>query len=309
MSPPPEALAAFNRLRPRLTRIAYRMLGSVAEAEDMVQDAWLRWAGVDHGGVADADGYLVRLVSRLCLDQMKSARARHETYVGPWLPEPFIDPDDGMEQGETVTMALMLALERLSPLERAAFLLHDVFGQPFEAVAAALDRDEAACRQLASRARTHVRAARPRFPVAAGRGREIADAFLAASHNGDLAGLRGLLAADAVLYADGGGKRTAVLNPILTQDKVARFFAGIAGKHGNQLPPVLWQGLIDGLPGYVTMASDGQIQSTALLIDGDRVAAVYITRNPDKLRRLGVFVERISARSRPVPPPPRPDRV
>ncbi|MFV3128272.1 sigma-70 family RNA polymerase sigma factor [Niveispirillum sp. KHB5.9] len=286
MSLPPEALATFTRLRPRLSRIAYRMLGSQAEAEDMVQEAWLRWAGVDHAGVMDGDAYLVRLVSRLCLDQMRSARARHETYIGPWLPEPIIDPDDSLEQGEEVTMALMLALERLSPLERAAFLLHDVFGQPFEAVAAALDRDEAACRQLASRARTHVRAARPRFPVTPDRGREIADAFLAAAHNGDLSGLRGLLAADVVLYADGGGKRIAVMNPVLTQDKVARFFTGLARKHDHVMPPVLWRGLIDGLPGYVTLASDGEVQSTALVIDGDRIVAVYITRNPDKLRHL-----------------------
>lgn len=284
--PPPDALAAFTRLRPRLSRIAYRMLGSQAEADDMVQEAWLRWAGVDHAGVTDADAYLVRLVSRLCLDQMRSARARHETYIGPWLPEPIIDPDDSLEEGQEVTLALMLALERLSPLERAAFLLHDVFGQPFEAVAAALDRDVAACRQLATRARSHVRASRPRFPVAPERGREIAAAFLAASHNGDLSGLRGLLADDVVLYADGGGKRIAVMNPVRSQDKVSRFFAGLAAKHGHTLPPVLWTGLIDGLPGYVTLASDGEVQSTAFAIDDDRITAIYITRNPDKLRHL-----------------------
>lgn len=284
--PEPEALALFNAVRPRLSRIAYRMLGSVAEAEDMVQEAWLRWAGVDHAGVKDAEAYLVRLVSRLCLDQMKSARARHETYIGPWLPEPFIDPDTGREESEEVTMALMLALERLSPLERAAFLLHDVFGQPFEAVSAALERDEAACRQLASRARTHVRSARPRFPVAPDRGREIADAFLAAAHNGDVAGLRGLLAADAVLYADGGSHRRAAVNPIFSQDKIARFFTGIAAKRALQMPRVLWRGLIDGLPGYVTIGTDGVLQSTALVIDGDAVVAIYITRNPDKLRHL-----------------------
>ncbi len=290
--PEPEALSLFNALRPRLSRIAYRMLGSVAEAEDMVQEDWLRWAGVDHAGVKDAEAYLVRLVSRLCLDQMKSARARHETYIGPWLPEPFIDPDAGREEAEEVTMALMLALERLSPLERAAFLLHDVFGQPFDAVAAALDRDEAACRQLASRARTHVRGARPRFPVAPDRGREIADAFLAAAHNGDVAGLRGLLAADAVLYTDGGSHRRAAVNPIFSQDKIARFFAGIAAKRDLQMPQVLWRGVVDGLPGYVSVGTDGVLQSTALLIDGDAVVAIYITRNPDKLRHLEGVVGR-----------------
>lgn len=164
MSPPPDALSTFTRLRPRLSRIAYRMLGSQAEAEDMVQEAWLRWAGVDHADVMDGDAYLVRLVSRLCLDQMRSARARHETYIGPWLPEPIIDPDDSLERGEQVTLALMLALERLSPLERASFLLHDVFGQPFAAVAATLDMGEAACRQLASRARAHIQASGRAFP-------------------------------------------------------------------------------------------------------------------------------------------------
>lgn len=286
MSPPPDVLSTFTRLRPRLSRIAYRMLGSQAEADDMVQEAWLRWAGVDHAGVVDADAYLVRLVSRLCLDQMRSARARHETYIGPWLPEPIIDPDDSLERGEQVTLALMLALERLSPLERASFLLHDVFGQPFAAVAATLDMGEAACRQLASRARAHIQASRPRFPVAPERGREIAEAFLAAAHDGDLSGLRGLLATDVVLHADGGGKRMAVMNPILTQDKVARFFTGVARKHGFVQPPVLWRGLIDGLPGYITLVNDGGVQSTALAIDDDRITAIYITRNPDKLRHL-----------------------
>ncbi|WP_348770825.1 sigma-70 family RNA polymerase sigma factor [Niveispirillum sp. SYP-B3756] len=286
-----EVLATFNRLRPRLTRIAYRMLGSVAEADDMVQEAWLRWAGADHAAVRDGDAYLVRLLTRLCLDQLKSARTRRETYIGPWLPEPSIDPVDALEEGEQLTLALMLALERLSPLERAAFLLHDVFGQPFDAVAEVLERDQAACRQLAARARTHVRAAKPRFPVTAERGRDIADAFLAAAHGGDLAGLRGLLAADAVLYTDGGGRARAALNPVQGGDKVARFFAGIAAKNSFAEPVVLYRGLIDGLPGFLCRHPDGTLQTIALLLDGDGIAAVYITRNPDKLRHLAAVGE------------------
>ena len=199
-----DAAASFDPLRPRLMRVAYRMLGSVADAEDVVQEAFIRWMGADRSEVREPEAFLRRTVTRLCLDQLKSARRQRETYVGPWLPEPVVEEDEE----EDVTLPLMLALERLSPLERAAFLLHDVFGLGFEEVAATIQRDPAACRQLAARARTHVREARPRFQVDKQRGLEIAKAFFAASRSGDMTALGAMLAADVSVHADGGGKRS-----------------------------------------------------------------------------------------------------
>ena len=274
---------AFSAHRPRLTRIAYRMLGSVAEAEDVVQDAWLRWNAADRTQVRDPAAFLVRTITRLCLDVLKSARSRRETYIGPWLPEPVVEP---VEPDDGLSLALMMALERLSPLERAAFLLHDVFGARFEEVARALDRDPAACRQLAARARAHVRAAKPRFPVTAEDGQRISAVFFAAVQSGDVTGLRRLLAEDAVLLTDGGGKITAALNPILGADRIARFFAGVARKPGYVPPSLRFQGLVDGLPGHVAGWPDGTLQSVALEIEAGRIKAVYIVRNPDKLRHL-----------------------
>ena len=170
---------AFEAQRPMLLRVAYRMLGSMSDAEDVLQDAWLRWAADDRSDVRSAGAFLRRMVTRLCLDQLKSARAQRETYFGPWLPEPTVEA----EEVEDVTLPLMLALERLSPLERAAFLLHDVFGESFDEVADTIGRDAAACRQLASRARANVRADRPRYAVDRQHGRAIAEAFFAASRS------------------------------------------------------------------------------------------------------------------------------
>ena len=203
-TPSEDAASSFDRFRPGLIRIAYRMLGSVADAEDVVQDAFLRWLDADRAAIREPEAYLRRVVTRLCLDQLKSARRRRETYIGPWLPEPLVEADQ--DEIDDVTLPLMMALERLSPLERAAFLLHDVFGAGFEEVAETIGREPATCRQLASRARAHVRAARPRFPMAKERGLEIAAAFYAAARSGDMGTLRSLLAADVVLYSDGGGQ-------------------------------------------------------------------------------------------------------
>ena len=279
-----EAGGAFDANRRRLAGIAYRMLGSVADAEDIVQDAWLRWALVDHAAVADPTAYLVRLVTRLCLDQLRSARVRRETYLGPWLPEPVVEaPDDGIE--DDISMALMLALERLSPLERAAFLLREMFGVGFAEIARTLDREEAACRQLVARARRHVHAARPRFAVPPEEGARVAAAFFQASRSGDVAGLTQLLAAGVTVRTDGGGKAPAALNPIVGRDKVLRFFQGIARKVGAS-STLLRTCVINGLPGLVTREHGGLLQTTALeLVDG-RIAAIYVVRNPDKLRHL-----------------------
>jgi RNA polymerase sigma-70 factor, ECF subfamily len=277
-----DAAASFYPLRPKLMCVAYRMLGSVADAEDVLQDAFIRWMGVDRSEVREPEAFLRRTVTRLCLDQLKSARRQRETYVGPWLPDPVLE-----EEGEAdVTLPLMLALERLSPLERAAFLLHDVFGLEFEEVAATIKRDAAACRQLAARARTHVREARPRFQVEKQRGLELAQAFFTASRSGDMKALGAMLAADVSVHADGGGKRPAAAQPIFGFDavmKVHEFLADLFRKGGSNL---VRAGFINGLPGFITLEADGELQTTALDIEDGKVAAIYVVRNPDKLRHL-----------------------
>lgn len=281
------AAASFDPLRPRLVRVAYRMLGSMADAEDVVQEAFIRWMAADRASVDQPEAYLRRTVARLSLDVLKSARRRRETYVGPWLPEPVVLDAEAEAAADDVTLPLLLALERLSPLERAAFLLHDVFGVAFDEVAETLGREETAVRQLASRARTHVRASRPRFDVPKERGLEIAEAFFAASRSGDMAGLQALLAADVVLHADGGGKRPAAnrviegLRDVLaTHGALARAFR----RHG--VSRLERYAVINGLPGFVTREADGLLQTTALQIEDGRIAAIYVVRNPDKLARL-----------------------
>jgi RNA polymerase sigma-70 factor (ECF subfamily) len=275
------AAAAFDPLRPKLLRVGYRMLGSVADAEDVVQEAFLRWLDADRGAVREPEAFLRRVVTRLCLDQLKSARRRRETYVGPWLPEPIV------EAAEDEIDDVMLALERLSPLERAAFLLHDVFGVGFEEIAETIGREPAACRQLASRARTHVRAARPRFDMPKKRGLEIAAAFFAASRNGDMQQLRSLLAADVTAYADGGGKIAAATQPIAGLDDVMRAHASLARLFAAQMSRIVRYGFINGLPGFVTIEQGDTLQTTALEIEGGKIVAIYVTRNPDKLWHLG----------------------
>lgn len=281
-----DAAMAFDPLRPRLNRIAYRMLGSMADAEDVVQDAFMRWLGTDRATVREPEAFLRRIVTRLCVDQLKSARRRRETYVGTWLPEPMIEaPQDDLD--DDVTLPLMMALERLSPLERAAFLLHDVFGVGFEEVAETIGREPAACRQLASRARNHVRGARPRFEIPREHGLQLAAAFFAASRGGDMGRLRSLLSADVTVYADGGGKASAALQPIVGVDRVMELHAKLAHIFAGSMSRILRYALIDGLPGFVSIEPGNVVQTTALEIDGGRIVAVYITRNPDKLRSVG----------------------
>lgn len=286
-APAPSAAEAFDPLRPRLIRIAYRMLGSVADAEDVVQEAFMRWLGVDREGVREPAAFLRRVVTRLCLDHLKSARHRREIYVGPWLPEPILDETD--DEGDDITLPLMLVLERLSPLERAAFLLHDVFGVGFGEIAEAIDREVATCRQLASRARSHVRAARPRFPLAREHGLRIAEAFFEASRNGDMAMLRSLLSADVTAYADGGGKVPAAADPIAGLDAVVQLHTMLARIFAENRSRLVRYGFIDGLPGFITIEQGDVVQTTALQIESGKVVAIYLTRNPDKLRHLDVM--------------------
>lgn len=278
-----DAAAIFDPLRPRLIRLAYRMLGSMADAEDVVQDAFLRWLAADRDAVREPEAFLRRVATRLCLDQMKSARARRETYVGEWLPEPVVES----EPIEDVTLPLLLALDRLSPLERAAFLLHDVFGLDFDEVARSIDRDPAATRQLAARARVHIRSEKPRFPMEKDRGLEIASAFFGASRSGDLNGLRSLLAQDVSVYSDGGGKRPAAYLPIHGIADVIKLHGSLVRFYGDGQSQLVSYGFINGLPGFVTREADGILQTTALLVADGEVQAVYVMRNPDKLGHLG----------------------
>ncbi len=261
------------------------MLGSVSEAEDIVQEAWLRWAAkVESVDVPAA--YLTRVVTRLCLDQLKSARARRETYIGAWLPEPLMGTTEAEETiADDVTLTLMLAMERLSPLERAAFLLHDVFGVALTDIATTLGREPATVRQLASRARKHVQNARPRFTVEASEADRIARAFFTASRDGDADALSALLARDVEIYSDGGGKVIAFRNIVRGIDRALRLFAGLRRKY-TSMPTLLRTATIDGLPGYISIDRGDVLQTTALDVRDGRIAAIYIVRNPDKLRHL-----------------------
>jgi RNA polymerase sigma-70 factor (ECF subfamily) len=279
------AAAVFDPLRPKLIRIAYRMLGSVADAEDVVQEAFLRWFDTDRVAVREPEAFLRRVVTRLCLDQLKSARHKRETYVGPWLPEPVVEVENEVDD---VTLPLMLALERLSPLERAAFLLHDVFGVSFEEIAETIHRDPAACRQLASRARTNVRAARPRFDVPKERGFEIAEAFFAATRTGDMERLQSMLASDVSVYADGGGKTPAAAKPIEGFDAVMQFQSSLARFFAKYESHLVHYAFVNGLPGFVTMEHDNVLQTTALQIEEGKIVAIYVMRNQDKLRHLAI---------------------
>lgn len=287
--------ATFEPHRRRLMGLAYRMLGSLAEAEDVVQDAYLRWHATNRAAIAEPRAFLMTTTTRLCLDVLKSARVTREEYVGPWLPEPVTDtaslaPDTQTELAEDLSVALLLALERLSPLERAAFLLHDVFDYSFSEVGAALDRDAAACRQLAARARAHVRESRPRGVVPHrelddARHTQLVSAFMAASRSGDIDGLKRLLATDARIVADGGGKATSALNVIHGAQRVAAFMAGVVRKGWSDAFEVR-HAHINGLPGLLLVGPDGPVQTTAFEFDGDVVTAIYVVRNPDKLVRL-----------------------
>jgi RNA polymerase sigma-70 factor (ECF subfamily) len=282
------ALTAFERERPRLQRLAYRMLGSVTEAEDAVQDAWLRWSRIDPAQIDDPKAWLMSATTRLCIDRLRAARARREAYVGPWLPDPLIEDiaEDPVERAEDVSVAFLLALERLSPLERAVFLLHDVFDADYGVVAKTLDRTEAACRQLAARARAHVREARPRFDVSQEAVARLAGAFMAAAQSNDFAALSALLTEDAVLITDGGGKRKAALRPMVGREDVMALIKGLAWRGGWPQGSVRLA-RINGYLGAILEAKDG-LMTVAFEPSADgRLAAIYLLRNPDKLGHVG----------------------
>ncbi len=286
----------FELHRAPLRGLAYRMLGSAADAEDILQDAWLRWHEVGGAAIENTRAYLTRIVTHLCLDRLKSAQVRRERYVGEWLPEPLLASLDGYQPGPEVahefahdlSVALLRTLDSLSPLERAAFLLHDVFDVDFNTIASTLARDAAACRQLASRARQHIRAARPRFEPKAADGERLAAAFVAAIAHGDLEGLTRVLADDAVFYSDGGGKVAALLHPLHGGARVAKAMIGFARNYPSGALRVAITP-VNGMAGVLVSDAQGQVvQTIAFEIDGQaRIAAIYVQRNPDKLRHIG----------------------
>ncbi|HLK26164.1 MAG TPA: RNA polymerase sigma factor SigJ, partial [Caulobacteraceae bacterium] len=254
--------AAFESERKRLNKLAYRMLGSIAEAEDVVQDAWFRWRGA--AGVEQPAAWLTRVVARLCLDRLRADRAERRAYRGPWLPEPLIEEvsEDPVERAEEVSIAFLLALERLSPLERAVFLLHDVFDTDYPAIAEALGRTEMACRQLTSRARSHLKDAKPRFPVAEDEAAKLAVAFMDAARRNDVEGLKSLLAADAVMITDGGGKRKAALRPLVGADDIVRLIQGLIWRGAMPLHGQIRFARINGAFGVV-LSDDEDVTTIA----------------------------------------------
>src|SRR4051794_21297693 len=276
-------------LRPLLFSIAYRMLGSVADAEDIVQEAFLRYERTTEV-VESPKAFLSTVVTRLALDQLKSARVRRETYVGEWLPEPLLTDDDPAlhaEQADTLSMAFLVLLERLTPVERAVFLLHDVFGYRFDEVASMLALSEANCRQLGVRARRHVETEKPRFEASPRERDELAERFFAAVTDGDLAALVDLLAADVVVVGDGGGKVPQWATPIAGVDRVSRLLAGI-GPQIAAYELVLERHEVNGQPGAVMRAPNGSITNVwSIEIADGLVQTVRSVINPDKLRHLG----------------------
>ncbi|MGW7022197.1 RNA polymerase sigma-70 factor [Streptomyces decoyicus] len=282
----------FEEHRPVLFGVAYRMLGRVADAEDVVQDAWLRWAAADRSEVREPRAFLVRITTRLAIDRLRQVQSRRESYVGQWLPEPLAtdlggtapDTADRAVFHESVTLAVLVVLESLSPLERAVFVLREAFGYPYAEIATALDRTEAAVRQLAGRARRHVEDGTPRFEVDQDRQRELTERFMAAAAGDDLAGLLNLLAADARLVGDSGGKAKAPLRIIESADKVARFLFGVT----RSVPPGMEFTVLELNGGIALLARNDGVPDTVIQFgvrDG-KIQTVYIVRNPEKLESL-----------------------
>jgi RNA polymerase sigma-70 factor (TIGR02957 family) len=283
----------FEEHRNLLFSVAYRMLGTAADAEDVVQDAWLRWSAADRSGVAEPAAYLVRIVTNLALDRLRSARARRESYIGPWLPEPLLTtPGAGedVDMAESVSMAMLVVLETLSPLERAVFVLREVFGYSNGEIAEVLDRSEASVRQLAHRAREHVQARRPRFETSREERRLVTTRFIDATLGGDINALMEVLAPEVTLWTDGGGKVPAPRRTIKGADHVGRWLVAVTGRPyvGVEPKDMIFEAVdLNGVPGIVISGPAGPI--TALTVDVDdagRVVAVHLVANPDKLRAL-----------------------
>ncbi|SOE79014.1 RNA polymerase sigma-70 factor, ECF subfamily [Streptomyces sp. OV198] len=281
------ATETFVAHRNLLFTVAYEMLGSAADAEDVLQETWLRWVKVDLGQVRDPRAYLVRITTRQSLNRLRTMSRRKEVYVGPWLPEPLLtSPDvaEDVELAESVSMAMMLVLETLSPTERAVFVLREAFDVSYDEIAAAVDKTPAAVRQIAHRARRHVDARRPREVVPSGKIRAALESFQRAFESRDLQGLMDVLAPEVVLVSDGGGVKQAALRPISGAEKVVRFIVGGTGKAEGSLTSA--PTVVNGNPALV-LRLDGEVDGImAIRVEGARITGLYYVRNPEKLTRV-----------------------
>jgi RNA polymerase sigma-70 factor (ECF subfamily) len=277
---------AFATLRPRLFSIAYRMLGTRADAEDVLQDAWLRWQRADHAALQSAEAWLVTVVTRLAIDRLRAAKAEREAYVGWWLPEPLVEldertPEVAAELADELSVALLWVLERLSPEERAAFLLRQTFDYDYAEVAALLGKNETACRQLVHRASERVRQERPRFDVSKDDHRRLLEKFIQAARTGERDAIKSLLDDGVQLVGDGGGKVPSFLEVVLGADRIADLYWAFSQQMAHQVIYRIAQ--INGEPGMLRYV-DGQLESAqAFVTDGERIVAIYAVRNPDKL--------------------------
>jgi len=284
-----ETTRIFEEHRRLLEGIAYRMLGTLADAQDVVQDTYVKWSRANQREIRDPRAWLVTACSRLALDVMKSARVRRETYCGTWLPEPFLDegavnPAEQTRIDDTVSVALMLALEKLSPLERAAFLLHEVFACSFEEIAAILGKAEAACRKLASRARVAVQAEKPRFQASPGEHQRLLDAFLKAAYAGELNQLKSILTESVQLHADGGGKVETATEVLCGAETVAQFFVRVLhGRRSARDTAKVLTRWFNGVPGVLIYENDHLVVALSVAIESGAIHRIYALRNPDKL--------------------------
>lgn len=282
-------IEAFGEHRNLLFSVAYRILGTAVDAEDAVQDAWVKWSAADRGQVADPKAYLVRIVSNVAMDRLRAVRARREAYVGPWLPEPILTSTDteDMAAADSVSMALLVVLETLSPLERAVFVLKEVFGFTYGEIAAAVERSEDTVRQAAHRARSHVAARRPRFSADRARHRQVTERFFAAASGGDINTLMQLLAPDVTLWTDGGGKVRQAMRPVTGAGRVAAWLAGVGTRpYQGVLPAQMRAEVIElnGGPGLVFSTAERVIATLTLEVDDTgRVVTIHNVANPDKL--------------------------
>jgi RNA polymerase sigma-70 factor (ECF subfamily) len=280
---------AFSAHRSRLFGVAYRMLGSRADAEDILQDAYIRWVESEIAEIRNPEAWLVTIVTRLCIDRLRSAKTEREAYVGPWLPEPLVSPqalspERSSELASDISLAFLMVLERLTPEERAAFLLREVFDFDYGEISQIVGKSEAACRQAVHRAKERVQQDRPRFAVNREAHARLLEAFVAAAHSAEREKIMVLLADDARVTADGGGKVPSFLKVIQGADRVARFYAGLARKYGERLAYRTAE--INGGPGLLRYF-DGELESVHTFVsDGQRILEVYIIRNPDKLKAI-----------------------
>ena len=276
----------FVTHRGLLFTVAYEMLGSAADAEDVVQETWLRWGDVDHAGVHDPRAYLVRIVTRQALNRLRTLSRQREEYVGEWLPEPLLTTPgvaEDVELAESVSIAMLTVLETLGPAERAVFVLREVFDTPFEEIAEAVGKTPAAVRQIATRARNHVAARRPRMEVGRSEHQEVVNRFVAALTSGDIQQLMDVLAPDVVLIADGGGVASAFRHPVLGMQDVATRFAGFRRVAPDAVAATMW---VNGAQA-VRIDRDGALDtSLSLAIENGRITRIYAIRNPNKLRWL-----------------------